>query len=125
MTRHNYKRNGLLVVIIILSLIYAGFDPSTNPLFPKCPFYQMTDYKCPGCGSQRAIHDILNLNIGSAWRHNPLILISIPYLLFASILSTSDFHNLNSSSFRKFLVGPTTIWIVLVLIIAFWIGRNF
>ena len=55
------------------------FDPS-NGGFPACPFHALTGYLCPGCGSQRALHDLLHGNVGEAFRHNALLVVSIPLL---------------------------------------------
>ena len=54
-------------------------DPS-NGGFPACPFHALTGLLCPGCGSQRALHDLLHGLIGEAFRHNALLVISIPLL---------------------------------------------
>ncbi|WP_225974845.1 DUF2752 domain-containing protein [Arachidicoccus ginsenosidivorans] len=57
--------------------------------FPKCPFRSLTGLQCPGCGSQRAIHDLLNLDILGAFRENALMVVSIPYIVTAFILNPS------------------------------------
>ena len=44
-----------------------------------------TDIKCPGCGSQRAIHSLLNLDIKSAFGYNPLLVCTLPYIIMAFI----------------------------------------
>ncbi|MBK9015906.1 MAG: DUF2752 domain-containing protein [Saprospiraceae bacterium] len=61
---------------------YFLFDPASSSFFPKCPFSRPR-LKCPGCGSQRAIHALLHLQVGRAFSENPLMVISIPYLLTA------------------------------------------
>jgi hypothetical protein len=38
------------------------------PLF--CPFHSVTGLLCPGCGSLRSLHDLMNLRVGEAFRHN-------------------------------------------------------
>lgn len=40
------------------------------PLF--CPFHALTGLLCPGCGSLRAMHDLLNLRVADAFAHNAL-----------------------------------------------------
>ena len=49
------------------------FDPEEMAVFPRCPFLLATGYECPGCGSQRAIHDMLHLDLKSAFSQNALI----------------------------------------------------
>ena len=63
---------GVLVFFGIL-VLYIFWNPSNSSIFPKCPFYSITGIYCPGCGSQRAAHQILNGNIIEGVRHNYLI----------------------------------------------------
>ena len=42
--------------IALAGAAYFALDPATNAIFPRCPFLTLTGLKCPGCGSQRAIH---------------------------------------------------------------------
>ena len=70
----------LSVVLVTALVVYFLFDPATTP-FPRCPFLMLTGWQCPGCGSQRAIHSLLHLDIVAAWRYNALLVLSIPYLL--------------------------------------------
>src|SRR5688572_26415576 len=53
----------LLSVAIVGSLLYFYVNPSTSVLFPRCLFFSITSLHCPGCGSQRAIHELLHGNI--------------------------------------------------------------
>ncbi|MCU0451667.1 MAG: DUF2752 domain-containing protein, partial [Bernardetiaceae bacterium] len=80
----NFKTLSIVVgtlVVLALVPIYHYFPPETTPGFPRCPFRLVTGYQCPGCGSQRAIHHLLNLRVGKAFAANPLLVISLPYLL--------------------------------------------
>ncbi len=62
-----------IVAVSILSL-YFFTNPSDVNFFPECLFHKFTGYHCPGCGSQRAIHDLLRGNILQALSHNILII---------------------------------------------------
>ena len=80
------KRKAVRVILIALAAlfavcIYAKFDPETTP-FPKCPFFWATGLKCPGCGSQRALHQLLHLRVGAAFGYNACLVLFIPVLLF-------------------------------------------
>ncbi len=88
--KYNYF-SGVLV-IIFLSL-YFLFNPSTSIFFPKCPFHTITGLYCPGCGSQRAIHDMMHLNIFEAINHNALMFFAFTFgigLYLYCLLYTSD-----------------------------------
>ncbi len=80
------KITGLALMLILLFAIfvYSNFNPSENILFPKCPVYAFSGYKCPGCGSQRAFHHLFQGNFITAFRYNPLMFIVVPYI-FAGI----------------------------------------
>lgn len=75
------RRNALYVagaaVLLAAAVVYALFDPSVNP-FPRCIFLQATGYKCPGCGSQRALHALLHGDIAAAWGFNAMLVAAIP-----------------------------------------------
>lgn len=120
-----------LFKIILLSLLALGliivffvFDPSNYSFFPKCPFLYLTGFTCPGCGSQRAIHDLLHLNLSGALKHNPFMVLIIPYFLGAIYVRTKKKWNAREKKIRKIFYGAPAIWTLLVVTISFWIGRN-
>ena len=106
-----------------LIFIYKNFDPATHTAFPNCPFKLLTGYQCPGCGSQRATYQLLNFHFKEAFQLNPLLPISIPYILLGFILERMTLSE-KLLRLRKALFGPIAVWVVLVIIIVFWIGRN-
>ena len=69
-----------LSVIAVLVVLYEKYDPADFVLFPKCIFHSITGLQCPGCGSQRAMHALLNLEIGEAVRYNALFVAALPFL---------------------------------------------
>ena len=70
------------VLLIMAALLFFSFNPNGQLFFPKCPIYQHLGIYCSGCGSQRAIHDILHFRIYDALGHNLLL---IPALLAIGI----------------------------------------
>lgn len=124
MSRYKIKWIVGFIILIFLAIIYKTYHPLQNIYFPKCPFLVLTGYKCPGCGSQRAIHYLLNLDIPNAFSNNMILVLFIPYiiieLLFRGVKNPSD----SLLKWRKILFGPKAIYIVLAIIISFWILRN-
>lgn len=55
-------------------------DPEHGSGYLPCPFHWLTGFFCPGCGSQRALHDLLHARIGEAFGHNALLVVSLPLL---------------------------------------------
>jgi len=85
--------------------------PSELSWFPKCPFFVLTGYKCPGCGTLRAIHFLLHLNFVEAWRMNPLAVVSIP--LIAAL-----------AAFPSFRRNAWAAYAILAVIFCHWLLRN-
>ena len=65
-----------------IAVVYTLFDPSSTWWMPKCPVKFLTDYDCPGCGSQRAIHSLLHGHIREAFEHNAFLILMIPFIIF-------------------------------------------
>ena len=112
---------GALIFLGALTLFFI-YDPSEVALFPKCPFLSFTGLYCPGCGSQRAMHDLLHGDILSGFKHN--LLMSVLFF----ILGYQFFHALISMIKKKELPNIFHRTIVtngiLVFVIAFWVLRN-
>lgn len=122
-----YKRTSLFllaIVIVVIAVIYALFNPEDCKFFPPCPIYHFTGFKCPGCGSQRAIHYLLNGDIIGAFSKNALAVIAIPYIILGLWLDYKKNLSLTLLRWRKTLYGRNAIWVVLSIIIVFTIARN-
>ena len=119
-------RRSLIIVGVALLLLFFGFiyyalDPASSDLFPRCTFLSWTGYKCPGCGSQRAIHALLNGDVVGAFRYNALLLISIPWIalcLFAEAQRTRRPH------LYARLNAPLLMWLFLAIVLMWWLLRN-
>ncbi len=121
------RRVGLILIVILLAgiaVVYKYLDPSVVPIFPRCPFRLLTGYLCPGCGSQRAIHHLLNLDLPGAWRMNPLLVIALPYLALVLLLQPLAHRSSRCARLRDQLLGYRASVVALVVIVLFWIGRN-
>lgn len=115
-------RYGLLVGFVTLTVFFFLLDPGEYGIFPRCVFYSLTGYYCPGCGSQRAIHNLLHLNFYGAASNNFLF---IPALL--AIL----YHYLHPLLNRKLRLKLPNIfylksipWAIFGIVLLFWIIRN-
>jgi hypothetical protein len=123
---YNRKVKWSIVIIAVTAImvVYINYNPSESQRFPKCPFLQITGFKCPGCGSQRAIHNLLNLEISKAFHFNSILVLSIPYVLFGLILDNLKELSPKMMKWRKILYGKTSIIVVLIIILLFWLLRN-
>ena len=118
-------------VLAAVVFVYAMFDPSDSLYWPKCPFHLLTGLECPGCGSQRALHCLLTGDLAGALHYNFLVTLAIPYiLLYFLLLCVSRFPakaslRRTASGIRLAMYHGTAVRIVLVLVLVFWIARNF
>ncbi len=123
MAASTIKQIFLFLFLVVLALIYWRFNPSAVDYFPKCPFLQITGLKCPGCGSQRAVHFLLNGRLRAAFFENPLLVAIIPYLVAGLLFETLNWKEKYPAA-RKFLFGPRAVLVVLFVVVGFWILRN-
>lgn len=117
---YKYRYYIILLLVLALGVVYYRFDPSASRVFPKCPVMSLTGFPCAGCGSQRAIHAILHLDINEAVRYNFLMVLFIPgigLLLFSSI-----FRN-KFPQLYIFTHHPAVAYVSLALILVWWILR--
>lgn len=54
------------------------FNPAQHSFYPRCAFFQMTGWQCPGCGGLRAAHQLLQGHVGEAFRLNALAVLGMP-----------------------------------------------
>lgn len=69
---------GGIALCAIGAVVFFLFDPARVSFFPPCLFHQLTGLDCPGCGAQRALHQLLHGNIIAAIRLNVMFVFSLP-----------------------------------------------
>lgn len=111
----------ILVIISLLIVVYYNFNPSNFGFFPKCPLHFLTGYKCPGCGVQRAIHQLLHLNLAEALHFNALFVLSLPLIIASGVIEV--FKDKLVKSYNV-ITHPTFATVIFVIVIVWWIVRN-
>lgn len=106
--------------VAALPVLYA-INPAQSRLFPLCPFLWLTGWQCPGCGSLRAMHQLLHGELGAALALNPLMIILLPLLLF---VFTRQFAVRLRPSSREFVLPASWTWGLLWLTLAWTVARN-
>jgi hypothetical protein len=115
-------------VVAIWSLLAAGaaylfwFEPGKSGFFPICLFRFLTGFTCPGCGTTRAMHQILHGDFLTAFTLNPLFLLAIPFLLFA--LVRYSVIVLRGGVPRQNALPAAYIYALFFIVLSFWIFRN-
>ena len=113
--------SGILTVAIVAAVVYFCYDPSKSQWFPQCIFFKFTGYKCPGCGTQRAIHSILNGDFAAAWHFNAALFVAIPIIL---LFVVAGWCRQKVPALHDILNSPLVAIIILVLVVLWWVGRN-
>jgi len=116
---------GAAIIVMLIAALYIFYiiDPETHSLFPKCPFLLATGLECPGCGSQRAIHQLLHLNLIAALRYNAFMVLVLPYIFLGVYLQYLG-GKIRHPKLEKLFFGRWSALIVLILVIVYWIVRN-
>ena len=113
---------GAVAVIVIAGIaIYSTFDPSTVRFFPRCTFLTLTGLKCPGCGTQRAIHALLHGNFLEAVRFNAMMVASVPLL---ALYGYAEIVRKSKPRFYNKVNSTPIILTIFVLVVLWWILRN-
>ena len=86
-------------------------DPSGTPGFPRCPVFALTGWKCPGCGTARALHAALHGRFAEALRLNA----ALPAALALLALCVAS---------PRLARRPAFAWTVLALVLAWGVARN-
>lgn len=124
------KTSILLTIIFVLFVVgvvvfYTVFDPENSSVsFPKCGFYVLTGYKCPGCGTQRALHHLLHGDFIEAFKQNALAFISVPYIILLFLAHNSQRFCQKFPRTASALKSYISTLMAVVAIFVFWIARN-
>jgi hypothetical protein len=123
--RSGYDRMFLFAGILVVTIAVAAlklFDPATSRLFPPCPIHALTGWYCPGCGSLRAMHQLLNGHFYAAFALNPLAVVVLPYLVYG--LTSQVLLQLRGRALPQFFIPGSWIWTLGTAIVVFGIARN-
>ena len=98
------------------------FEPGKTGFFPSCPFRALTGFNCPGCGTTRAVHQLLHGHVVAAFEINPLTILLLPVLAYALVSFTKS-----ANTGRP--VHHAIVWQVrrtasLIVVFGFWVFRN-
>lgn len=113
----------LFILGAIFAVLLALFilNPADGSFYPPCPFHRLTGLHCPGCGSLRAVHQLVHGNLPAAFGLNPLMVLSLPFLGYS--LFSQHVPAVTKKAKADF-IPAFWIWLLLLVIILFWILRN-
>jgi len=108
--------------IAIGSLVLLFFNPTTTGFFPVCPFRALTGLQCPGCGSTRACYQLMHLHPIAAFKLNPLMMLTLPFILYGLAGFTKS--AVTGKPQRRIFIPSIYLWAWLAVVIFFWVFRN-
>lgn len=114
---------GAVVLFVLFIYVYTYISPETAVWMPKCQLKTLTGLQCPGCGTQRALHAVLNGDIWAAVAYNPLLVLSVPYALLVLLTLLPQFNS-SFPKLRNILLAQKSIWVLLVVLLVYTIVRN-
>ena len=125
------KRNRIIIKlcsILILGGAFVYYYFFNNPtekgtVFLRCPSNYLFGINCPGCGSQRAIHQLLHLDFAEALRYNALIVITLPFLIYIGLVWLYNFVYEEQVRIKIFY-NNTFVWTLFIVIILYGVLRN-
>ena len=117
------KSRTLLLSVSAMALIGLYlFEPSAATT-PPCPTRALFGFRCPGCGSLRALHNILHLRLSRAFALNPLTTLLFPVmpivLLSPRRHAGPDWRSLHPWSYFALCILSISV------LLAFWALRLF
>lgn len=114
---------GIPIVILLVLYFYINNPTEETSKYLRCPSNLLFGINCPGCGSQRAFHYILHLDILEALRYNALFVISLPIVVYWLIIKLLN-KIYGTKKTIPFLTNKYVIIGLLIIIVIFGILRN-
>jgi len=104
-----------------VGLVLFCFDPRQYHFYPICFFHKATGLLCPGCGALRATHQLLHGHLAAAFRFNPMLVASLPFLLWFGVkYALQQARNQPVT----IVVRPLWLWLALGAVLAVSVVRN-
>jgi hypothetical protein len=103
----------------VAALVLFLLDPDRVPLYPVCTFHRLTGLECPGCGSLRALHQLLHGHLIAALCLNAFVILSLPVFAWVAF----RWVRCRLKNEPQIAIRPVWLWLYLAAFIAFGILR--
>ena len=124
--REQRHHNSSIVALVLFTAmgitgILFFFNPAEHGFYPICYSHAVTGLHCPGCGSLRAMHQLLHGHVIEAARLNLLLLLCLPYVGWLTIcFAIARLRGQRAT----FAIPSMWLWTFLGVAIVFTILRN-
>ena len=98
------------------------FPPEEHSFYPRCPVYLTTHWLCPGCGSTRALHALLHLDLASALHYNALFTVLAPFICLW--LGFCCYRVMRYDRFPNVAIPRAVTACLIVTVVLFTVARN-
>ena len=102
--------------------LIAAADPSVPGRYGLCPFYGLTGWWCPLCGSLRAVHHLTRGDLVAAAGSNLLLVVALPLLVYGWAAWALPRFGLRGPPLPR--VPAAVWWALLVVLLSFGLLRN-
>ncbi len=113
---------GILGACACASIPLYVADPVRVGFFPRCPIYALTGLYCAGCGTTRALHQLLHGNLRAAFRFNPLALVLLHVFAYSFLSLTLEAFK--GKALPRLFRTRLSIRLLIGAVMAFSILRN-
>lgn len=117
-------KRGKPIVISITSLLSVGIlywiMMKVTGHGMQCMLYEITGLYCPGCGITRMIYAILDLNFYQAFRYNPYLFVTLPFVGIIAIKVMYEYIINN----KHYKIVDTLLIVYAISLILYGILRN-
>src|SRR5262245_32004982 len=108
----------MLALVIGVAVLY-WFNPAHYGFYPRCALHETTGLLCPGCGSLRALHQLLHGNVAEAFRLNALLVLSLPLCAWlGGLVAIRKFQQRQ----LDLAIRPFWMWTGFAILLVFGIG---
>ncbi|HEV7676759.1 MAG TPA: DUF2752 domain-containing protein [Candidatus Angelobacter sp.] len=104
-----------------LAVVYR-FSPAEYSFYPRCPIYLTTHWLCPGCGSTRALHALLHLDVPGAFHYNALFTLLFPWV--SLWLGFICYRTLRYDQFPNLAIPRSATTCLIAAVVLFTVVRN-
>lgn len=102
--------------------ILFRFPPERYSFYPQCPFHQLLDLQCPGCGATRALAALLHGDLAAAIHFNALATALFPLAAGYVIFAYTKY--LKREPIHPHALPPATVYAALGVTLVFGVIRN-
>lgn len=109
------------VLVAALGVVY-NFSPGRYSFYPRCPFYTATRLLCPGCGSTRALYELLHGDWTGALHLNAMFTLLAP--VFLAWFLFCGYHAMRYDRFPRLAVPRGLLLGAGIAVLLFTVARN-